>query len=73
MCMFILWLSIVTLHMNPLPQSLQWNLLSESAMCTPCIWCFTVFTRSRAVDLPLVQLQVSIFEHFSTIRTRHHH
>ena len=33
----------------------------------------TDFTRSRAVDLPLVQLQVSIFEHFSTIRTRHHH
>merc|ERR1719234_23038 len=33
----------------------------------------TDFTRSRAVHLPLVQLQVSIFEHLSTIRTRHHH
>merc|ERR1719341_1801203 len=32
MCMFILWLSMVTLHINPFPQSLQWNLLSESAI-----------------------------------------
>merc|ERR1719264_1577313 len=45
MCMFILWLSMVTRHINPFPQSLQWNLLSESAIWTPCIWCFTFFTK----------------------------
>merc|ERR1719234_960597 len=33
----------------------------------------TDFTRRRAVDFSLVQLQVSIFEHLSTIGTRHHH
>merc|ERR1719234_617907 len=33
----------------------------------------TDFTRRRAVDLSLVQLQVSVFEHLSTIGTRHHH
>ena len=33
----------------------------------------TDFTRGCAVHLPLVQLQVSIFEHLSTIRTRHHY
>merc|ERR1719341_2329486 len=73
MCMFILWLSIVTLHMNPLPQSLQWNLLSESAMCTPCIWCFTFFTTDQAAilftgqpsfvlhpDVPLFVLPVNV-------------
>merc|ERR1719234_3000406 len=33
----------------------------------------TDFTRRRAVNFSLVQLQVSVFEHLSTIRTRHHH
>ena len=33
----------------------------------------TDLTGSCAVYLSLVQLQVSVFEHFSTIRTRHHH
>merc|ERR1719264_2269954 len=50
MCMFILWLSMVTRHINPFPQSLQSNLLSESAIWTPCIWCFTFFTTTPQIS-----------------------
>ena len=82
MCKFILWLSIVTLHMKPLPVAtvfaveplvLVGHVDSLHVVLHILHNNSTDLASGCIVHLPLVELQVSVFEHFPTVGTGHHH